>query len=100
MARRTSSHPAAPAECPVCGEAVPRNAQACSECGADHNSGWSPDADAANLDLPDDDFRYNEWLEEEFGKSSKPARIKALWWLVAIILFSAFVLFYLLAALK
>jgi len=42
-----------PLECPVCGEAVPRNAKACPGCGADERSGWDEDVTRYDgLDLP------------------------------------------------
>lgn len=42
-----------PAECPVCGEEVPRGAKACPGCGADERSGWNDDdAIYDGLDLP------------------------------------------------
>ena len=97
MAGNPVKFPAAPAECPVCGEEVPRNAHSCPQCGADHNSGWKEEADVAALGLPDDNFRYQEWVEEEFGRSAKPTTIKLIWWVVALILVVAFTAIYLLA---
>jgi hypothetical protein len=44
-----------PAECAVCGDAIPRAARACPGCGADERTGWR-DSDATRydgLDLPD-----------------------------------------------
>jgi hypothetical protein len=38
------------------------------------------------LDLPDDDFDYDEFVEQEFGSSIRPAGIKLRWWITAIIL--------------
>ena len=88
--------PQPPETCPVCGEEVPRNALACPECGADHNSGWREDADS--IDASDDaEFDYEEFVEREFGDSPKPAGIKPLWWITAIVLLLAFVAFYALA---
>jgi len=76
-----------PEVCPVCGEDVPRRALACPNCGADHNSGWRDDADSADgLDLPDNDFDYNEFVRREFGQQIKPAGIKPIWWITAIVL--------------
>ena len=76
-----------PQVCPVCGEDVPRGSLACPACGADHNSGWRADADAHDaLDLPDDDFDYDEFVRREFSPGAKPAGIKAVWWITAIIL--------------
>ena len=85
--------------CPVCGEAVPRNALACPECGADHNSGWREDAETyGGLDLPEQDFNYDEFVREEFGSRWKPAGIKTIWWLTAILLIVGAALLYFLAA--
>lgn len=75
-----------PEECPVCGEDVPRGSLACPACGADHNSGWREDAESYDgLDLPDDSFNYAEFVQHEFGSSVKPAGIKTIWWITAII---------------
>ena len=77
---------ATPETCPNCGADVPRNARACPECGADERSGWSEDAYAERLGLPDDNFNYNEFVKEEFGAAKKvrPRGISWMWWLVAI----------------
>src|SRR6266705_2569230 len=59
-----------PKVCPVCGEDVPRTALACPECGADHTSGWREDAETYDaVDLPDEDFNYEEFVKQEFGSS-------------------------------
>ena len=82
-----------PEECPVCGEEVPRGALACPACGADHNSGWKEDAESYDgLGLPDDGFNYEEFVEQEFGSSPKPAGIKTLWWVTAILVIMAVIL--------
>ena len=76
-----------PEICPVCGEDVPRGSLACPTCGADHNSGWRIDADTHDaLDLPEDDFDYDGFVRREFGSALKPAGIKTIWWITAIIL--------------
>ncbi len=77
-----------PEICPVCGEDVPPRSLACPECGADHNSGWKEDADTG-LDLPDEDFDYNEFVKEEFGDGGKASRIPLLWWFTAVLLLLA-----------
>lgn len=85
MAKLTS--PKTPEICPVCCEEVPRGAVACSECGADHNSGWREEAESDDaLGVLEDDFDYEEFVEQEFGSSPKPAGIKPVWWMTAIIL--------------
>jgi hypothetical protein len=83
----------APEICPVCGEDVPRNALACPECGADHNSGWREDADATDaLGGTADDFDYDDFVQEEFGNAAKPRGIKTIWWISAIVLLLALAL--------
>lgn len=82
--------PPTPAICPVCGEEVPRNALACPECGADHETGWREDADAVGQSGDDPgDFDYEEFTAREFGHSSKPHGLAWHWWLVAIFILAA-----------
>jgi hypothetical protein len=80
-----------PEECPVCGADVPRRALACPECGADDLSGWREDADTfGGLDLPDDDFDYEEFTRREFGGDGvKPEGISWIWWVAAVVLLAA-----------
>lgn len=86
MARMKKKRQEAPEICPVCGEGVPRGALACPACGADHNSGWREDAENYDgLDLPDENFDYDEFARREFGSTVKPAGIKTIWWITAII---------------
>lgn len=77
--------------CPNCGAEVPSGARACPECGSDERSGWSEKARAQRLGLPDDEFDYDEFVQEEFGsgKSLRPRGIRWLWWVVAIVLLGA-----------
>ena len=77
----------APEICPICSEEVPASALACPECGADHRSGWREDAEnTGGLDLPDENFQYEEWVKEEFGAAHRPSKLKLIWWLAAILL--------------
>lgn len=76
----------APPICPVCGEDVPKNALACPECGADHESGWREDADSIDA-AGDDEFDYQQFAENEFGRSSKPPGLSKIWWITAIVVF-------------
>ena len=66
--------------CPVCGTEVPPSARACPECGADDTTGWNEDrAIYDGLDLPDDEFDYDEYLNKEFGNTGKPAKKRLAW---------------------
>ena len=84
-----------PSECPVCGEDVPRGSLACPACGADHNSGWREGAENYDgLDLPDDSFNYDEFVQREFGSTIKPTGIKTIWWITAIIVLAVSIALY------
>lgn len=82
-----------PGQCPVCGEWAPRGALACDQCGACEKSGWSGDTHADGLDLPDDEFDYDDFIAREFGgQKSKKTPTSSLWWWVALALLIAFAL--------
>ena len=99
MARNKRIKLKTPDVCPVCGEDISSGALACPECGADHNSGWRQDAETYEaLDLPDEDFNYDEFVRNEFGSSFKPAGMKTIWWITAILIIVASVALYFLAA--
>lgn len=84
-----------PEICPNCGAEVPPGAKACPECGSDEETGWSDNATAGRLGLPDDEFDYDEFVEREFrGKQPKRRGPHWLWWVVALLLAGAFVLAY------
>jgi len=76
----------APETCPNCGADVPAGARAGPECGADEHTGWSQEAYASGLDLPDDSFDYDEFVQREFDPKKKPIPhgIHWFWWVVAV----------------
>jgi hypothetical protein len=81
----------APETCPNCGADVPRNARACPECGSDETTGWSDRAAVQGLDLPDDEFNYDEFVQREFDQGARePRRNYWIWWLTAVLLLAAF----------
>lgn len=81
--------------CPNCGALVPDDAASCPECGADERTGWNDRATSQRLDLPDDDFDYSEFIENEFGeRKSNPLKVEGVSWLMwAIGLLLAFLFF-------
>ena len=84
-----------PEVCPVCEEDVPHDALACPQCGADHNSGWKADADIYDgVGLPEHDFNYDEFVQQEFGSQVKPPGLKTIWWIIGIALIVALVLYF------
>jgi hypothetical protein len=71
--------------CSHCGAAVPSTAKACPECGSDETTGWSEEAAAQGLDLPDDSFDYDEFVRRELGRAEvTPRRVSWLWWIAAV----------------
>ena len=67
--------------------------------GSDHNSGWWEDAESYDgVSLPDENFNYDEFIEEEFGSSPKPVAVKTVWWVTAILVLVVLVAIYLYAA--
>ncbi len=76
----------APDICPNCGAEVPRGAKACPECGSDEQTGWSDEAHASRLDLPNQEFDYNDFVRKEFAAPSPvPRGLRWWWWLVGIL---------------
>lgn len=79
-----------PGQCPACGEWVPRGAVACDDCGACAKSGWKKDSDVYDgLDLPEEDFDYDEFVDREFGssKGGRQTSREVFWrWVAAIVL--------------
>ena len=82
--------------CPNCGAELPPRAKACPECGSDEQTGWSEEARADGLGLPDESFDYNDFVKREFSQeSSVPRGIHWFWWVVALVVLIAFLLFWL-----
>jgi hypothetical protein len=78
--------------CPNCGAEVPPGAKACPGCGADEQTGWSEEAQTGGLDLPDEKFDYDDFVDREFGGGKPvPRGIHWFWWLVALAVLGAFV---------
>ena len=75
--------------CPNCGADVPPKAKACPACGSCERTGWSEKARYDDLDIPTEEFNYDEFVQNEFG--GKPTRRKPdfFWWLVGIALLAA-----------
>jgi uncharacterized membrane protein YvbJ len=73
--------------CPNCGAEVPSGAKACPECGSDEKTGWSEQARYDELDLPEENFDYEDFVKREFnGEQLVPRGIHWLWWMVTILI--------------
>lgn len=85
-----------PEVCPNCGANVPPNAKACLECGSDETTGWSETAYASGLGLPEEEFDYNEFVRDEFGRAhAKPQGFSWIWWVTGLILAGLLLLLFL-----
>jgi ribosomal protein L40E len=80
--------------CPHCGAELPKRAKSCRECGSDEQTGWSEAANIGALNLPDEEFNYDEFVKREFGsgKNLKPRGLSWIWWVVAVLLSGCFIL--------
>lgn len=87
----------APDTCPVCGADVPPNARACPGCGSDATTGWSDEAQSQSLDLPSEEFDYEEFVQREFEGKRPRRKSHWLWWGTALFLVLLFVLMFLYA---
>lgn len=83
--------PAQP-HCPSCGYTVSPNARSCGRCGARRDGDlWEESESYDGLDLPDEDFDYDDFVRREFGEGKARRSFKEhLWWWVALILLIAF----------
>jgi hypothetical protein len=94
-----------PGQCPACGEWVPKGQAACDECGACEKSGWKDvEAHTDGLDLPDDEFDYEEFISREFGSTKPKGTVSgnqhSLWFWVGVVLLASILLGWLMPLLR
>ena len=77
--------------CPGCGDEVKVGSKGCPKC--NRLDPWEIEGNDIydGLDLPDDDFDYDEFVDREFGKSVSTNRLKFVWWISAVILLIALI---------
>lgn len=76
-----------PSECAQCGAAIPPNARACPECGADERTGWRESSIYDGLDLPDEagsDGRENAPRPAAAPGGYRVNGIPWYWWCVGV----------------
>ncbi len=78
------NRPSTPGICPHCGTEVPEGATACPECGSDERTGWSDQARYDALDLPDQEFDYDDFVAREFSPGQRRSGQRGWVWWVAI----------------
>jgi hypothetical protein len=85
--------------CPECGAEVRVGSKGCGKCASeratktwgDERRGWEQDSVYDGLDLPDDEFDYQKFVDEEFGGGTKRPPIGWFWWVVAVVVLAALV---------
>ncbi|RME95649.1 MAG: zinc ribbon domain-containing protein [Verrucomicrobia bacterium] len=87
--------PVTPDICPNCGADIPPGARVCPECGSDEQTGWSEEAYASGLDLPDEEFDYDEFLAREFGGGTPKEKRARRWRWVLVLVMLGLLLYYL-----
>ena len=75
------------ASCPHCGAEISDDARFCRHCGSSDADGWSDEADVA----VDDDFDYDEFVEQHFSDGLTNTQISPIWRFVAVLLLVSFV---------
>lgn len=74
-----------PEECANCGAAIPRDAKACPECGADERTGWRETSVYDGMDLPDSAHEETR----DVGTMKPSLRVNGIawyWWIVGLAL--------------
>jgi hypothetical protein len=86
--------------CPGCDKEVAVGSRACPHCNPPRKRrlrtkaaagsakrSWEQDKSADGLDLPDEDFDYDDFVAREFGgKPHRSIGIKWYWWATALVL--------------
>jgi len=73
-----------PDECANCGAAIPRNARACPECGADERTGWRETSIYDGMDLPDSTWQDDAAQANPPQFSRHVNGVAWYWWAVGI----------------
>lgn len=77
-----------PDECAHCGAAIPRQAKACPDCGADERTGWREADPYDGIDLPTEVFEDDSAPDENRRRTPAP-RVNGVawyWWTVGVVL--------------
>ena len=83
--------------CPGCGAELRVGVSGCPKCSKPPRRkkrkqkvarrSWEQDSDGDGLDLPDEDFDYDDFVAREFGKAPhRKVPIKWYWWVTALLL--------------
>jgi rRNA maturation protein Nop10 len=91
--RKKNRPPVETFSCPHCGGEVKVTARSCPHCGADDTAGWNTDDRYSHVLGDQDEFDYDAFLEDEFGKKQvKPHNMSWGVWVMAVLALLAFIL--------
>jgi hypothetical protein len=92
--------------CPDCGSEVRVGSRGCTRCASEQatkswrkRKPWEQDESHDGLNLPDEEFNYEEFLDEEFGGGRKKSAMEWVWWTTALVLVIALAAGYILVRL-
>ena len=92
--------------CPDCGAEVRVGSRGCTRCASERatkswgkRKPWEQDETHDGLDLPDEEFNYEDFLNEEFGGGRKKSALDWVWWTTALVLVIALAAGYILVRL-
>jgi hypothetical protein len=90
--------------CPSCGTEVRVGSKTCAKCASERatkkwgaveeRKPWEQAETYDGLDLPDDEFDYAKFLEEEFGSAPKRSGKEWFWWSTAVLLLAVMAWFF------
>ena len=77
-------------DCPGCPKPKPAKRLKAAKRKAPPRRSWEQDSDYDGLDLPDEDFDYDEFVAKEFGTPHQRLQVKWYWWILGIIMLVLF----------
>ncbi len=85
--------------CPDCGAEVRVGSRGCTRCASeratktwDTRKSWEQDEAYDGTGLPEEDFDYESFLDEEFGGGKRRTGREWFWWGTAVVVLAALVL--------
>ncbi len=75
--------------CPDCGAEVRVGSRGCTRC---DRKPWEQDEAYDGTGLPEEDFDYESFLDEEFGGGKRRTGREWFWWGTAVVVLAALVL--------
>lgn len=78
--------------CPECGAEVRVGSKGCSRCASERaTKHWEQDEIYDGLDLPDEEFNYEEFVNNELRDQRETPPYRRWWWWVGLALLAAWV---------